>query len=257
MFFTDTHTHIYGEEFDEDRAAVVARAIENGVTRMLLPNIDMDSVEQMEQLAASNPEVFSMAMGLHPSEVYADYRTVLNFIKGKLFDAPDKYVAVGEIGIDLYWDTTFQDQQMLVFDEQVTWAETLNKPIIIHCRNGLDQILEVLGNHGKVRGVFHCFGGTIEDIERIRQVGDFYFGIGGVITFKKSTLPTVLATIGLERILLETDSPYLTPTPFRGKRNESSYIPLIAAKIAETLNVSVEAVGEQTSANASHLFGIQ
>ena len=257
MTFTGTHSHIYTEEFNSDRPEVVSRAIQSGVNRILLPNIDISSINPMHRLAQSNPEVFSMAMGLHPSEVSEDYSTTLAQIKDILFAAPQDYVAVGEIGIDLYWDKTFREQQMIVFDEQVTWAEELNKPIIIHCREGLDEVLELLQWHKNVRGVFHCFGGNTQDVARIRHVGDYYFGIGGVVTFKKSTLPGVLPEIGLERIVLETDSPYLAPSPFRGKRNESSYIPVIAEKIAQSLETSIAEVASRTSANAKSLFGIK
>lgn len=256
MTFIDTHSHIYTEEFNSDRTQVVSRAIQSGVNRILLPNIDVSSIKPMHELAQSNPEVFSMAMGLHPSEVTDDYSSTLAQIKDILFAAPQDYVAVGEIGIDLYWDKSFRDQQMVAFEEQVKWAGELNKPIIIHCREGLDEVLEILRRHKNVRGVFHCFGGSAEDVARIRQVGDFYFGIGGVVTFKKSTLPGVLPEIGLDRIVLETDSPYLAPSPFRGKRNESSYIPVIAEKIAQSLETSIAEVASRTSANAKSLFGI-
>lgn len=256
MQFVDTHTHIYTPEFDVDRPDVVLRALENGVTHMILPNIDVASIAPMQRLCQSNPSVFSMAMGLHPSEVNADFTDTLAVIKSELFSSPDDYVAVGEVGIDLYWDTTFCQQQMDVFERQLTWADTLGKPVIIHCRNGLDQTLDVLSTHPNIRAIFHCFGGDCADVDKIRRVGDYFFGIGGVVTFKKSTLPEALPVIGLDRIVTETDAPYLAPTPFRGKRNESAYIPLIAQKIADVLNTDIATVSQQTTANATSIFGL-
>lgn len=258
MQFTDTHTHIYTEEFDADRPQVVERAIDAGVTHMMLPNIDVASVAPMKALAATRPGVFSMAMGLHPSEVYANWREELDKIKAEFFSAPDLYHAVGEVGIDLYWDKTFEREQMLVFEEQIGWAEESGKPLIIHCRSALPQTLEVLEAHPGVPTVFHCFGGTADDAERIlSQKDSYYFGVGGVVTFKKSRVPEALPVIGLSRILTETDSPYLAPVPHRGRRNESSYIPRIAAKIADTLGQPLAAVAEATVANAAKLFSLK
>jgi TatD DNase family protein len=255
MHFTDTHSHIYLPEFEEDRATVVQRAFDAGVTHMILPNIDLSSIPQMKNLTSQYPDNFRMAMGLHPSEVYENYAEVLNGITSELCDVSASYVAVGEIGIDLYWDKTYEKQQMIVFEQQVILAERLNLPIIIHCRDGLDQVLEVLQRYPSVNGVFHCFGGTDSDVERIRNVGDYYFGIGGVVTFKKSKLPEVLPTIGIDRILIETDAPYLAPTPHRGKRNESSYVICTAAHIAQTLNTTVAEIANITSKNSADLFG--
>ncbi len=196
-----------------------------------------------------------MAMGLHPTEVKEDWRDVLSEI-GDILGDGRKYVAVGEIGVDLYWDKTFVDAQMQVFEKQVNDAVRLGLPVIIHCREGLDQTLEVLRGIRDVRAVFHSFGGTERDVEAIRKTGDFYFGINGVVTFKNSGLREVLPAIGIDRILLETDSPYLSPVPYRGKRNESARIPLIAGHIASLLDMEVDTVADVTTANAEAMFDI-
>ena len=253
--FTDTHTHIYTSEFDNDRSEVVARAIEAGVNRMILPNIDCNSIAPMKQLAASYPDLFRMAMGLHPSEVDDNCEDALETVLRELHDSSVGYIAVGEVGVDLYWDKTYESRQMYCFDRQVREAVSLGLPVIIHCREALDRVLEVLSGHRDVRAVFHCFGGTVEDVRKIRALGDFYFGIGGVVTFKKSSLPEVLPEIGLERILLETDSPYLAPTPWRGKRNESGYLVAVADKVADVFGVSRQELGDITSRNSVELFG--
>lgn len=255
MQFTDTHSHIYLSEFEEDRASVVQRAFDANVTHMILPNIDVSSIQQMKDLASQHPDNFRMAMGLHPSEVYDNYAEVLEIINAEIRNTDTDYVAIGEIGIDLYWDKTYAKQQMIVFEQQLIAAEQLNLPVIIHCRDGLDQVLEVMQRYPSVRGVFHCFGGTENDVERIRSVGDYYFGIGGIVTFKKSKLPEVLPAIGLDRILLETDAPYLAPTPYRGKRNESSYVVSTAAYIAQTFGVNIATIADITSRNSQDLFG--
>lgn len=254
--FVDTHSHIYLPEFNEDIAAVVQRAITAGVTQMLLPNVGVDTIAPMRKLASKHPATFSMAMGLHPSEVLGDADEAVAQILGELQANRADYCAVGEIGIDLYWDKTYVDKQMQVFELQLSEAQKLNLPVIIHCRDGLSETLEVLQEFPNVRAVFHCFGGGESDVEKIRRVGDYYFGIGGVVTFKNSGLRNVLPAITLDRILLETDAPYLAPTPHRGKRNESSYIPLIAATVAATLEKPVADVAEITSCNANTLFNL-
>lgn len=249
----DTHTHIYLPEFDEDRNEVVARAVAAGVSHLVLPNVDLGTVEPMYSLHEAYPDCTSMAMGLHPTEVGADYRQDLERIASRLDDW--QFVAIGEIGIDKYWDTTFIAEQKEAFAEQVGWAIDRDLPIIIHCRDGLDEVLEVFDRFDRLpRGVFHSFGGTVEDVRRIRRYGDFYFGINGIVTFKRSQVPQVLPEIGLQRILLETDSPYLAPVPHRGRRNESSYIPDIAACIAFHLGVTAVEVSAVTDASARQLF---
>ena len=255
MHFTDTHSHIYLPEFEEDRTAVVQRAIDANVSHIILPNIDVSSISQLKALANSYPEMMRMAMGLHPSEVYENYNDTMAVISEEIKANRELYIAVGEIGIDLYWDKTFEQQQMIVFEQQYAIAEELNLPVIIHCREGLDQVLEVIQRYPNVKAVFHCFGGTITDVERIRQFGDYYFGIGGVATFKNSKLREVLPIIGLERILLETDAPYLAPVPYRGRRNESSYVVSTAAHIAQVFDTDTATIADVTSANSEALFG--
>ncbi len=255
MRFVDTHTHLYLPEFDGENPDAVTRAIEAGVDRMIFPNVDLSSVGPLSGLASRYPGNVYMAMGLHPTEVKEDWRDVLSEI-GDILGDGRKYVAVGEIGVDLYWDKTFVDAQMQVFEKQVNDAVRLGLPVIIHCREGLDQTLEALRGIRDVRAVFHSFGGTERDVEAIRKTGDFYFGINGVVTFKNSGLREVLPAIGIDRILLETDSPYLSPVPYRGKRNESARIPLIAGHIASLLDMEVDTVADVTTANAEAMFDI-
>ncbi|MDD5870315.1 MAG: TatD family hydrolase [Bacteroidales bacterium] len=252
----DSHSHIYLEEFDADRTDVVARARQAGVRRLVLPNVDLDTVEPMMALHRAYPTYTSVAMGLHPTSVGENYRADLAAIK-EIFDRGG-FVAVGEVGIDLYWDKTYRDEQIEVFDEQLRWAEHADLPVIIHCRDGLDEILWTFDNYGGTLPgcVFHSFGGTVADVEAIRRRGDFLFGINGIVTFKNSKLGDVLPAIGLDRILLETDCPYLTPVPFRGRRNESAYIPHVAAKIAELLGTTIDEVSARTDANAQRFFDI-
>lgn len=252
----DTHTHLYLEEFDEDRTDVVNRALDSGVKHMILPNVDLSTIGPMHNLHEMFPEATSVAMGFHPTEVNADFRESLAEVEQHF--SQRKYVAVGEIGIDLYWDKTYRAEQMQALDIQLHWASEMNLPVILHCREGLDTILEVFrGFSGELpRGVFHSFTGTIEEVKRIREYGDFYFGINGIVTFKKSQIPMVLPEIGIERILLETDSPYLAPVPNRGKRNESANIPHICRCIAEHLSLEEEAVSRMTDENSNRLFNI-
>lgn len=250
---TDTHTHLYLPEFEAPEIAV-ARAIEAGVGRMVFPNVDLTTIEPMKCLHARFPDETSMAMGLHPTEINAGWQEDLNIIEREL-DSDAPYIAVGEIGIDLYWDKKFRSEQMAAFDRQCRMAVNRNLPIIIHCREGLGEVLEVFRSLREIpRGVFHSFGGTAEDVAEIRKYGDFYFGINGIVTFKNSRLRDVLPTIGIDRILLETDSPYLAPVPHRGKRNESAYIIHTAAYVADVFGVSVDEVASLTTQNASNLF---
>lgn len=253
----DTHTHLYLPEFDVDGGgeAAVNRALEAGVDRMIFPNVDAGTVEPLERLAAGFPGKVFRAMGLHPTEVDREWRRVVDDMMARM-DADSGYVAVGEVGIDLYWDKTFEREQMDAFDFQVAESVKRGLPLIIHCREGLSQALEVVSKHPGARGVFHSFGGTEADVEAIRRCGDFYFGINGIVTFKNSTLGSVLPAIGIDRILLETDSPYLAPVPRRGRRNESAYLPHTAARVAECLNLGMEDVDRITTLNAERLFGL-
>ena len=252
----DSHSHIYCSDFDTDRDEAMQRAQQAGVWHIVMPNENLASVPVLRATHERYPTLTSMALGLHPEDVDAHWLEVLDQIR-PILDSGD-FIAVGEIGIDLYWDKTYRDEQMLALDTQLRWCQEKDLPFIMHCRNGMDEIIEVLdGLDGTMpRGVFHCFGGDEHDVERLRERGDFYFGIGGVVTFKKSTLPLLLPTIGLERILLETDAPYMSPVPHRGTRNESSNIPYINDFIAKTLNVTPAKVSQVTDENAIKLFGL-
>ena len=217
----DTHAHIYSSKFDEDREEVVDRAEKKGVKYLLLPNIDLDSIGPMIDLCESHKNCIPM-MGLHPCSIDAGYSNTLEKIRIELFNSKEQYIAVGEIGIDLYWDKTYVQEQMDSFRKQIQWAKELKLPIVIHARDSFPEIFQVLDqeNDRDLSGVFHCFSGTENDAQHILSYGGFKMGIGGTITYKKSKLPDVIKNIDLEHILLETDSPYLAPRPFRGKRNE-------------------------------------
>ncbi len=253
-FFIDTHTHLYSDSFLEDRQEMIQRAIDAGVQKMLLPNIDVGSIDGMLDLEKRYPENCYPMMGLHPTSVQADWEKQLSVIEKQLFSR--KFIAVGEIGIDLYWETTFKEQQIQAFSKQIEWAKQLQIPIVIHARNSFPEIFEVLDRHNdeRLKGVFHCFTGTLEDVRKVQDYGGFIFGIGGVVTFKKSGLDQVVREIPLNQLILETDSPYLSPSPNRGKRNESAYIPFIADKLSDIFEISVEEIAKITSENAEKLF---
>ena len=233
--FIDTHTHLYAEEFKDDRKEVVEKAIKSGIEKLLLPNIDVESIEGMRQLVEQYPNNCYAMMGLHPGYVKEDWEAQLKTIEENLFANPEKYIAVGEIGMDLYWDKTFQEQQSLVFRKQVDWAKALKLPIVIHARDAFDEIFEILDeiNTPELSGIFHCFTGNLEQAKQILSYGNFKLGIGGVLTYKKAEIDKVIENIDLKNLVLETDAPYLPPVPFRGKRNESSYILHIAEKLAD------------------------
>lgn len=254
----DSHTHIYMEEFDADRNNVMARAMAAGIDNMILPNVDTDSIDRLHDTLAQYPAKCHIAMGLHPTSVSADFRSQLAAIRTQ-FDTHN-YCAVGEIGIDLYWDKTYHDEQCEAFGTQIEWSQQLHLPIIIHSRDAFDTTLSVLKQfpYNTVRGVFHSFTGTPQEVDAIRrQAGDFYFGINGIVTFKNAHLHDLISAIGIDRILLETDAPYLAPHPHRGRRNEPSYIPYIATKVAEILEISLEDVAEATTRNTRTLFNLQ
>lgn len=253
----DTHSHIYCDAFDDDRNETVERARQAGISHVILPNENLESVPLLRRLHDQYPEYTSMALGLHPEEVRPDYREVLAAMRPMLDG--DEFIAVGEIGMDLYWDKTYRNEQMEALKIQLQWCQEKDLPFIMHCRDGMDEVLEVLDSlEGELpHGVFHCFGGDEHDIKRLRQRGDFYFGIGGVVTFKKSKLPQLLPIIGLDRILLETDAPYMAPVPMRGKRNESSFIPYINDFIAQVLETTPQEVSRITDENARSLFKIK
>lgn len=254
--FIDTHTHLYSEEFKEDRSEMIRRAISAGVEKLLLPNIDVESIEGMHQLVEQYPENCFAMMGLHPGYVKEDWEVQLKTIEEKLFAHPEKYIAIGEIGMDLYWDKTFQAQQVIAFTKQVNWAKALGLPIIIHARDAFDEIFEILDelNDERLFGIFHCFTGTLEQANHILNYGGFKLGIGGVLTYKKAELDLIIANINLKNLVLETDAPYLPPVPFRGKRNESSYLLHTAEKLAEIYNLSLKEIETITTENALEIF---
>lgn len=251
--FIDTHTHLYVPEFDKDRKEVMARAIEAGVGHFVLPAIDSKHTQAMHTLHAQYPEQMSMMMGLHPTHVGDDFEQELDHVEAQL--KTSRYVAVGEIGIDLYWDASTLSLQQQAFHQQIQWALDYDLPIVIHCRNAFNEVFEVLDQYKseKLRGIFHCFTGTEEDAQSAIS-HNMLLGIGGVVTFKNGKIDQFLSNIPLEKIVLETDAPYLAPVPHRGKRNESAYLPLIAQRVADLYGVSLESVAAQTTANAHHLF---
>ena len=254
--FIDTHTHLYSEQFDDDRNAVVKRAIAGGVTSFFLPNIDLDSVEPLLKLEQTFPENCHAMMGLHPCSVQANYMNQLEQLYA--WFKKRSFCAVGEIGIDLYWDKSYVEEQKNAFRIQINWAKEFKIPIVIHARDSFKEIFEILDeeNSPDLTGIFHCFTGDLNDVRKIQQYGGFVFGIGGVVTYKKSTLPEVLPHIPLSEIVLETDSPYLAPTPHRGKRNESLYVVHVAEKVAEIYGVPLLEIAEKTTSNARKIFQV-
>ncbi len=249
----ETHAHLYAEAFDADRDAMIQRAQSAGVTQIYLPNVDSISYPSMLALEKKYPNYCHAMTGLHPCSVKETYLSELKFVEKTLEDR--KFCAVGEIGIDLYWDKTFFKEQVVAFERQIALAQAAQIPIVIHSRNATTEVLEILKNKkALIRGIFHCFGGSVEEARAIIDLG-FYIGIGGVLTYKKSGLDEVLKHISLEHMVLETDAPYLAPVPFRGKRNETAYLTHIAQKLAVVKEVSVETVGAITSRNARTIFG--
>ncbi len=251
----DTHTHIYLPEFDNDRDAVLLRAQQEGVTQVLLPNIDLDSVESMHSCVASNKSFCKAMIGLHPCSVKDDYKIVLEKLKQYLNPESNPYCAIGEIGLDYYWDKNFIREQQDALHTQLQWASDYNLPFSMHTRDAMDDAIAITADFMKqrVRGVFHCFGGTIEQAEKIITL-NCMLGIGGVVTYKKAALDEVLKFIPLSNIVLETDAPYLTPVPFRGKRNEPAYLKYIVQQLAGIYHLSEAAVIQQTSDNAKRIF---
>ena len=254
----DTHAHLYAEEFFEDQTEVFMRAEAAGVHYFLLPNINSESIPLMEKLIKEQKNTIPM-MGLHPSYVKENWREELKIIETHLFKNPSKYCAVGEIGMDLFWDKTFIEAQKIVFRTQISWAKKLKLPIAIHARDAFDEIFEILDeeNDESLKGVFHCFTGNLEQAAKILDYGGFKLGIGGVITFKNSGLTEVLNSIELKHLVVETDAPYLSPVPFRGKRNESSYLSYIIEKISGIYKLSDAIIAEVTSQNAIELFQLE
>jgi len=252
MHFIDTHTHLYAEEFSQDRETLIRKAINNGITRFYLPNIDSESIDPMLELEKQFPDNCFPMMGLHPCSVKANVEDELTLVKDWLDRR--KFAAVGEIGIDLYWDKTFLKEQQHAFRFQITLALQHHLPVVIHCRESFEQIIEVLNEFPELpKGIFHCFSGTYDQAKQVLAKG-FFLGIGGVLTFKNSGLDKVIENVDLQHLLLETDAPYLAPVPFRGKRNEPSHLLEVVKKLAEIKKVTVEQVGNITTANAKSLF---
>lgn len=248
----DTHTHIYEPEFDEDINDVTRRAKEAGVRMMVLPNIGLGSIPRLKQLLESDRETFVGAMGLHPEEVKENWKEVLAEIKKEAYSGG--YTAIGEIGLDYYRDKTYKEEQKEAFREQLDWAREKDFPVLIHCRKAYDDAIKTVKESGVRKGVFHCFGGTVQEAERVFELGDFYIGIGGVVTFKNSSMAEVVKSVDISRIVAETDAPYLAPAPHRGKRNEPSYITDVIKKIAELKQKSFEETSKITSENAFNLL---
>ena len=256
MILIDTHSHIYEDDFNEDRNEAISRLLSNNVKKVLLPNIDLDSLPKMLALEQTDPTLFSSMIGLHPTSVNEDYKTQLSALYESSLH--HNYCAIGAIGLDFYWDRTFEKEQIIAFEEQVDWAIQKDLPLALHVRKALPETIASLKkfDKNKLHGVFHSFSGSYEMSQEITRIGDFCYGINGVVTFKNAGVAEVVKNIPLDRIVLETDCPYLTPVPYRGKRNETSYIKYIAEKIASIKEVSVEEVARQTTKNAMELFHI-
>jgi len=253
MQLIDTHTHLYVQQFETDRAEVIAKAKQAGVQAFYLPAIDSETHDAMLELEATYPEDFFAMMGLHPCSVKANFEEELKIVEEWLQKRP--FCAIGEIGIDLHWDTTFFEQQKEAFIRQINWAKDLDVPIVIHSRKSTWEVIDILRaeKSDKLRGIFHCFGGTVEEAEAIIACG-FHLGIGGVLTFKKAGLDKTMEKIDVKHVVLETDSPYLAPSPYRGKRNESAYVQLVAKKLAEIKGVDLSEIARITSENAKKIF---
>ena len=253
--YIDTHTHIYLDQFKDDIDEVMQRALNVQVNTMILPNVDSTTTESMLSLQKSYPDNLIAMPGLHPCSVKNDYKKELQHVADLLKD--DNYKSIGEIGIDLYWDKTFVKEQIEAYTLQINWAKERKIPIVIHSRDSLDETIHIVEalQDGNLTGIFHCFNGTIEQANRIKEIG-FFMGIGGVVTFKNAGVDKVVKDISLEHLVLETDAPYLTPTPFRKHRNEPSYIPVIAQKIADLHEITIEEVAEVTTSNARKIFSL-
>ncbi|WP_353121753.1 TatD family hydrolase [Dysgonomonas capnocytophagoides] len=252
----DTHSHIFDETFSNDIDDVILRAKQAGVAAVLLPNIDTESIKEVNSLAERHKGYCLPMMGLHPTSVTKDWKKDLNIIKEQF--SKHQYIAVGEIGIDLYWDTSLAEEQKSAFEEQLRWSIEYNLPVSIHCRNAVIESVECIKKVGadKLKGSFHSFGGNSEELQAVLDLKNFYIGINGTVTYKNSTLPTVLQDADLSRIIVETDAPYLPPVPYRGKRNEPSYTSYIVDKLCDIYNTSKDDVESTTSNNAKKLFGI-
>lgn len=252
----DTHIHLDGEEFKDDLPAVIERARTAGVSKVFIPAIDMKSVSTIADVCSKYPSYAYPMLGLHPEEVRADYSEILQEMR-KLLDESKDYIAIGEVGLDFYWSREFEKEQLMAFEEQVRWSVETHLPLMIHCRKAQNEMVHILRRYQKdlPGGVFHCFTGNEKEAEELLSFDNFVLGIGGVLTFKKSNLPETLKKVPLNRIVLETDAPYMAPVPMRGQRNESAFLVYIMAKIAETKCVSEDEVATVTTANVKRIFG--
>lgn len=255
MQFIDTHSHIYDEEFNEDIDEVILRAKEAGVSKIFLPNVNRESILPMLKLSLEYPEYCIPMIGLHPEDIKDDYRQVLDDMHELLSN--NSFIAIGEVGLDYYWDRSLYDLQQEVFEEQIQWAIESGLPLMIHARSAHKELIEIMKRHkdDHLTGVFHCFSGTAEEAQELLQFEGFVLGIGGVLTFKKSPLPDALRAIPLDRIVIETDAPYLAPVPKRGKRNEPAFARYTLERLAELYAVSPEEVAAYTNANVKRIFG--
>ncbi len=255
----DTHSHLFMDEFASDRSEVMQRAFDAGIERIYMPNVDLSTLEPLLSLCSQYAGKCFPLIGFHPTSITSsDYQGELAAIKQSLDEHPRLFVGIGEVGLDFYWDTTYAKEQIKVFEEQLQWALTYDLPLIIHCRNAFAELYDCMKPYidSPLKGIFHCFTGDVADAERFLQFRRFLFGVNGTVTYKKSHLPAMLhSMIPLDRLVLETDSPYLPPVPFRGKRNESSYIIYVAEKISQVYELPVDEVARQTSRNALLLFG--
>lgn len=256
MTIIDTHSHTYDETFDHDIDDVILRAKKAGITNILLPNVDIESIDRLNRLSKKYKDYCLPMMGLHPTSVTENWESDLHKIKEQF--SKQKYIAVGEIGIDLYWDKSLEKEQRAAFEEQLRWSIEFDLPVSIHCRNAISESIECIKNVGasEVRGAFHSFSGTRDEMQAVLALKNFLIGVNGTVTYKNSTLPQVLAETNLSHLIIETDAPYLPPVPYRGKRNEPSYTTHIANKLSEIYGATAEEVGEITSSNAKQLFSI-
>lgn len=250
----DTHTHLFCEEFDNDRDLAIIRAKEAGVTRLFMPNIDDESIESLLSLCDRHSGCYPL-MGLHPTSIDSNWEERLAKVERELHSGRTFY-GIGEVGLDLYWDKTYVNEQKQAFAIQTEWALELNLPLIIHCRNAHNELLDVMSKYKdtSLRGIFHSFGGSIDEAKELLSFKNFMLGINGIVTFKKSSLPETLKQLPLERIVLETDSPYLAPVPYRGNRNESAYLVSTANKLAEIFDTTIDDIARHTTTNALKVF---
>ncbi|MFV0522051.1 MAG: TatD family hydrolase [Mangrovibacterium sp.] len=253
--FIDTHAHIYLNDFDDDRDIVIRRALDEGVEKIFIPNVDRESISSLIDLVDKYPQICYPMIGVHPTSVKEDYQKELDMVDTWL--RKRNFIAIGEIGMDLYWDKTYLEEQKIVFAQQIKWAQAYNLPIAIHNRNAFNETMEVLhaNKFEGIKGVFHSFSGSMEEAQEVIKLG-FKIGVSGVVTFKNAGMDKVIADISPEHLVLETDAPYLTPVPYRGKRNESAYIPNIAQKVAKLHNTETQSIEKITTTNALNTFAL-